>query len=70
MDSFKPMLSIERRSDDMKMVLLRIASAIALVFLVFQLAKEPENLDSLTSFTTDSMDDLFNWGNDKFVLGR
>lgn len=70
MDSFKPMLSFERRSDDMKMVLLRIASAIALVFLVFQLTKEPENLDSLTSFTTDSMDDLFNWGNDKFVLGR
>jgi len=70
MDSFKPMLSFERRSDDMKMVLLRIASAIALVFLVFLLAKEPENLDSLTSFTTDSMDDLFNWGNDKFVLGR
>ena len=70
MDSFKPMLSFERRSDDMKMVLIRIASAIALVFLVFQLAKEPENLDSLTSFTTDSMDDLFNWGNDKFVLGR
>lgn len=70
MDSFRPLISFERRQDDMKMVLLRIFSAVALVFFVFQLAKEPENLDSLTSFTSDSMDDLFNWGNDRFVLGR
>ena len=54
----------------MKMVLLRIASAIALVFFVIQLAKEPENLEGLSSFTNDSMNDLFNWGNDKFVLGK
>ena len=52
------------------MVLLRVVSAIALVFLVIQLAKEPENLDSLTSFADESMNDLFNWGNDRFVLGR
>lgn len=70
MDSFRPMLSYERRDDDMKMVLLRLLSAVSLVFFVIQLAKEPENLSSLSSFTNDSMDDLFNWGNDKFVLGR
>jgi hypothetical protein len=70
MDSFRPVISFEWRKDDMKMVLLRVVSAIALVFLVIQLAKEPENLDSLTSFADESMNDLFNWGNDRFVLGR
>ena len=34
MDSFRPLLSFERRSDDLKMVMLRIASAVALVFFV------------------------------------
>jgi hypothetical protein len=70
MDSFRPLLSFERRQDDMKMILMRVGSAIALVFFVIQLAKEPENLDSLRSFADDSMTDFFNWGNDKFVLGR
>ena len=70
MDSFKPLLSFERRQDDMKMILMRIGSAVALVFFVIQLAKEPDNLDSFKSFADDSMTDLFNWGNDKFVLGR
>ena len=49
---------------------MRVGSAIALIFFVIQLAKEPDNLDSLRSFADDSMTDLFNWGNDKFVLGR
>ncbi len=70
MDSFRPLLSFERRQDDMKMILMRVGSAIALIFFVIQLAKEPDNLDSLRSFADDSMTDLFNWGNDKFVLGR
>lgn len=64
------MLSFERRQDDVKMFILRLASAVALVFFFFQLAKEPENLDNIASFTSENLDDLFNWGNDKFVLGR
>lgn len=70
MDSFRPLISFERRSDDLKMIGLRIVSAVTLVFFVIQLAKEPENLSDLTSFTNDSMNDLFNWGNDRFVLGK
>eukprot|EP00347_Sterkiella_histriomuscorum_P004222 403361278 len=70
MDSFRPMLSFERRDDDFKMVILRIVSAVALAFFVVQLAKEPENLESLTSFTNENLNDLFNWGNDRFVLGQ
>lgn len=70
MDSFRPLISFERRQDDTRMVLLRVASAIALVFFVIQLAKEPDNIEGLRSFADDSMNDLFNWGNDKFVLGK
>lgn len=70
MDSFRPALSFERRDDDLKMFLLRLVSAVSLTFFMFQLAKDPENLDSLSSFTNDSMNDFFNWGNDRFVLGQ
>lgn len=52
------------------MVGVRVLSAISLVFLVYLFSKEPENLEGLSSFTNDSMNDLFNWGNDRFVLGR
>lgn len=34
MDSFRPALSFERRDDDIKMVILRIVSAVALAFFV------------------------------------
>ena len=69
MDSFRPLLSFERRDDDVKMFILRLVSAVALTFFVFQLAKEPDNLDNLASFTNENLNDLFNWGNDRFVLG-
>ena len=52
------------------MVLVRVISAILCVFIVIQLAKEPENIDGLAEFTTENMNDLFNWGNDRFVYGR
>jgi hypothetical protein len=70
MDSFKPLISYEKREDDFKMIVLRVVSAVALIFFLYQLAQEPQNLDSLTSFADESMNDLFNWGNDRFVLGR
>ncbi|TNV78137.1 hypothetical protein FGO68_gene1137 [Halteria grandinella] len=40
-----------------------IGVLIAIAFMLF-------NLWPLSSFTNDSMNDLFNWGNDRFVLGR
>jgi hypothetical protein len=70
MDSFRPLLSFEKRDDDVKMFILRLVSAVSLVFFVFQLAKEPDNLDNLASFTNENLNDLFNWGNDRFVLGQ
>jgi hypothetical protein len=54
----------------MMMFLMRIASGIGLVFLIYQLAQEPEGLDNLSSFTNENFNDLFEWGNQRFVLGR
>ena len=69
MDSFKPLLSWGKREDDWKMYLVRLASAIAIAFFFFEISKEPANIEELTSFTNDGLNDLFNWGNDRFVLG-
>ena len=38
MDSFKPLISYEKRDDDFKMIVLRVVSAIALGFFLYQLA--------------------------------
>lgn len=51
------------------MVVMRIGSAVGLIFLIYQLAQEPSNIDDLSSFTSDNLKDLFEWGNDRFVLG-
>ena len=67
---FWPLLEYESRKDDMKMVFIRIASAILCIFIVIQLAKEPENIDNLTDFTSSNMNDLFEWGNERFVHGK
>lgn len=52
------------------MVFLRIASAVGLAFVIYQVAQEPSNIEDLRSFTGDSMQDLFDWGNDRFVMGK
>jgi hypothetical protein len=70
MDSFRPLLSFERRDDDVKMFIIRLVSAISLIYFFFQLAKEPENLDNIASFTNENLNDLFDWGNNRFVLGQ
>jgi hypothetical protein len=70
LDSFRPMLSYEKRDDDSKMLLLRVVSAIGLIFMIYQFSQDPENIESLTKGSKEGMDDLFNWGNDRFVMGR
>lgn len=51
-------------------MVLRLLSAVGLVFIVYQIAQEPSNIDDLTSFTGDSIHDMFEWGNERFVQGR
>lgn len=71
MDSFRPFIEMSRRKDDdMKMFLLRIISAVSLIYLFYQFAQEQENIDSLTSFSKEGFNDLFEWGNQRFVMGR
>jgi hypothetical protein len=47
MDSFRPVLDVERREDmfDLRMLLVRIASAYAIFYGVSEFLKEPDNLD-------------------------
>ena len=58
------------REDDAKMYVIRLVSAVSLIFLFYQLAQEPDNLENLAKFSSDGMQDLFDWGNDRFVLGK
>ena len=52
------------------MIVLRISSAVGLVYLLYMLSQEPEHISNLKNFTSENMEDLFNWGNDRFVMGR
>ena len=70
MDSFFPLFSFTKRDDDSKMVLVRIASAFLLAFVVYNIAQEPENIDNIGNFTQDNLNDLFEWGNQRFVMGQ
>jgi hypothetical protein len=47
MDSFRPVLDVERREDmfDLRMLLVRIASAYAIFYGISEFLKEPDNLD-------------------------
>jgi len=52
------------------MILLRVSSAVGLVYLIYMLSQEPEHISNLSDFTTENIDDLFNWGNNRFVMGQ
>lgn len=52
------------------MYVVRLFSAIATVYVLYQFAQEPENIDSLTHVGSDSIQDLFQYGMDRFVLGK
>mmetsp|Transcript_38687 Transcript_38687/g.37033 ORF Transcript_38687/g.37033 Transcript_38687/m.37033 type:complete len:87 (+) Transcript_38687:686-946(+) len=54
----------------MKMFFVRICSAVGIIFLLYQFSLETENIDGLTNFTSDNLNDLFDWGHDRFVMGK
>jgi len=31
---------------------------------------EVDNIDNIASFTNDNINDLFDWGHDRFVMGK
>jgi len=65
-----PVLESRWRDDDGSMKVVRLLSAIAIVYVVAQMAKEPENLDDLMNFANTGMNDLFEWGNQRLVYGQ
>jgi len=69
LDSFKPVLEAGRREDmfDLRMLVLRIASAFAIFFGVTEFMKEPQNLEDLLSGSGEIWDDVFEWGQNKFL---
>lgn len=69
MDSFRPVLDVERREDmfDLRMLLVRIASAYAIFYGVSEFLKEPDNLDSLLDGTAEVWNEVFDWGQNKFL---
>ena len=64
LDSFMPVLSIEKREDmfDIRMLLVRIASVAAIFYGAQEFLKEPENLESILSGSGELWDEMYGWG--------
>ena len=69
LDTFKPLYSFEIRKDDMRMFLLRMITLGCCVFCAYTMIDDPEQFEILKSGTVGLHDDLFDWGNEKFVTG-
>lgn len=68
-DSFFPFLEVEKRGDmfDIRMIILRIASAAALVYASSEFLKDPKNLEDVLSGSTEVWGDLFEWSQNKMM---
>ena len=69
LDSFRPILEIEKREDmfDLRMLLLRVASIVAISYGVTEFMKAPENYDNLVSGSSDILNEVLEWGQNKFL---
>ena len=58
------MLDVDKREDmfDVRMFVLRIASAGAIFYGASEFLKEPENLENLLSGSGEVWNDMFEWG--------
>jgi hypothetical protein len=52
---------------NLRMLLLRVASASAIYYAASEFLKEPQNLDELLSSSTDAFNEVFEWGQNKFL---
>jgi len=64
LDSFRPMLEVEKREDmlDFRMLLVRLASIYAIYFGATEFLKEPDNLDQFIEGSSEVWNELFEWG--------
>lgn len=69
MDSFIPVLTVEKREDmfDVRMLLVRIASAFAVYYGAQEFMKDPENLESVLKGSGEIWDEMYDWGQNKFM---
>jgi len=69
LDSFVPFLEVTKRDDmmDLRMLILRIGSVAAIVYGATEFMKEPKSLDDMTSVFSDLSNDVFEWGQNKFL---
>ena len=60
---------MNKREDmfDFRMLLLRLASAFAIYYGATEFLKEPQNLDSLLSGSGEIFNEVFEWGQNKFL---
>ena len=69
LDSFWPILSLNKREDmfDVRMLLVRIASAYAIFYGAQEFMKDPENLDDMVRGGGEIWDEMYDWGHHKFM---
>ena len=69
LDSFWPLLEAGRREDmfDLRMLILRICSAVAIFYGAQEFMKDPENLESMTQGGGELWDEMYDWGHHKFM---
>ena len=69
LDSFWPLLSCDKREDmfDVRMLVLRIISAIAVAYGVQEFLADPENLDMVNKGGQEIWDEMYDWGHHKFM---
>ena len=69
MDSFRPVLTVEKREDmfDWKMGIVRIVSCVMIVNGGLEFIKEPQKWEDLKSGAGEAYSDVFGWGQNKFL---
>ena len=69
LDSFWPILEVGKRDDmfDLRMLVVRIVSAIAISYGVQEFLADPENIESVVSGSNEIWDEMYDWGHHKFM---
>ena len=69
LDSFWPILAINIRDDmfDFRMLLVRIASIVAIFYCGQEFMSDPENLESVMAGSSELIDEMYGWGQHKFM---
>merc|ERR1719264_2213470 len=69
LDSFWPLLSCDKREDmfDIRMLVLRIISAIAIVYGVKEFLSDQSNIDQVVHGGEELWSEMYDWGHHKFM---